>query len=412
MLKIAMLSTGEEVLHGDIVDTNAAWLAERFFAEGFPLTKRATVGDNQSDLIRELVQLSHVHQIVIVNGGLGPTSDDLSAEAAALASGDALRLFPEWLEQMKAFFAQRHIEMPSSNIKQAMLPESATIVDNPIGTACGFSLRINQCLFYFTPGVPSEFKLMIDQQILPDLKRRYPQQMGLACHRFYTFGASESALSEVLDKVQLPTGYQLGYRAYLPFIEVKVFSPQGDPHCQRMLTIIASLIETYTVSVDMPLIDHLAQQLAQAQLSLATSEQSSAGQLARDLQSHSILRQWHHQGWVLSPAIRHNEQALQEPLAAVLALAGATRMQCKTDLALVTGAVHEQQVTLALATPQGEWGQQLRFRRPYREEEQQILLSTLALDMLRRYLLNKPMFAQYGSVERVSEQFIPASRLG
>src|SRR5690606_13102651 len=169
MLKIAMLSTGEEVLHGDITDTNAAWLAREFFESGFSLSKRSTVGDEKSALVEELMMLSFNSDVVIVNGGLGPTSDDLSAAAAAQAAEQQLVLSPEWLKVMEAFFAQRQVKMPESNIKQAMLPEKATIIDNPIGTACGFKMQINDCWFYFTPGVPKEFKRMVSEQILPDL---------------------------------------------------------------------------------------------------------------------------------------------------------------------------------------------------------------------------------------------------
>lgn len=104
MLKIAMLSTGEEVLHGDIVDTNAAWLSEQFFQKGFALTKRSTVGDSLGSLAEELLMLSFNSDIVVVNGGLGPTCDDVSTEAAAVAAEVELELYPQWLERLEAFF--------------------------------------------------------------------------------------------------------------------------------------------------------------------------------------------------------------------------------------------------------------------------------------------------------------------
>ncbi|WP_235862489.1 molybdopterin-binding protein, partial [Vibrio gazogenes] len=165
MLKVAMLSTGEEVLHGDIQDTNATWLSSLFFEQGYPLTKRSTAGDNRQMLRDEILMLALNSDILIVNGGLGPTSDDLSAEVAAEAAEQQLVLFPDWLETMKARFVQRNLVMSDSNIKQAMLPEHATILDNPIGTACGFRVEIHDCLCYFTPGVPSEFQKMISEQV-------------------------------------------------------------------------------------------------------------------------------------------------------------------------------------------------------------------------------------------------------
>lgn len=151
MLKVAMLSTGEEVLHGDIVDTNASWLGEILYQSGFQLSARSTVGDQLDVLKDEILRLSKSFDVVIVNGGLGPTTDDLTASAAAKASGQKLSLFQEWLTVMEEKFTRRGLTMPDSNLKQAMLPEKATIIDNPIGTACGFSMTLNKAKLYFTP---------------------------------------------------------------------------------------------------------------------------------------------------------------------------------------------------------------------------------------------------------------------
>ena len=188
MLKIAMLSTGEEVLHGDIVDTNAAWLSEKFFQRGFSLSKRSTVGDSKSALVEELMMLSFNYDVVIVNGGLGPTTDDVSAEAAAEASGCELELYSQWMDKLEKHFSSRGMPMPESNRKQAMLPQGSIILDNPIGTACGFSLTFNDCDFYFTPGVPSEFYLMVESIVLPALNERHDNVVGFDCSKLYTFG--------------------------------------------------------------------------------------------------------------------------------------------------------------------------------------------------------------------------------
>lgn len=123
-MKIAMLSTGEEVLHGDIVDTNAAWLSSYLYEHGFAMVKRATVGDQLSALTEELMMLSFNNDVVIVNGGLGPTTDDLSSAAAAQAADCKLVLFKEWLQRMEVMYSQRGSKMPESNLKQAMLLKS------------------------------------------------------------------------------------------------------------------------------------------------------------------------------------------------------------------------------------------------------------------------------------------------
>ncbi|EJK6079292.1 CinA family nicotinamide mononucleotide deamidase-related protein [Escherichia coli] len=173
MLKVEMLSTGDEVLHGQIVDTNAAWLADFFFHQGLPLSRRNTVGDNLDDLVTILRERSQHADVLIVNGGLGPTSDDLSALAAATAKGEGMVLHEAWLKEMERYFHERGRVMAPSNRKQAELPASAEFINNPVGTACGFAVQLNRCLMFFTPGVPSEFKVMVEHEILPRLREQF-----------------------------------------------------------------------------------------------------------------------------------------------------------------------------------------------------------------------------------------------
>lgn len=172
MLKVEMLSTGDEVLHGQIVDTNAAWLAD-FLSSGVAIISPQYGGDNLDDLVTILRERSQHADVLIVNGGLGPTSDDLSALAAATAKGEGLVLHEAWLKEMERYFHERGRVMAPSNRKQAELPASAEFINNPVGTACGFAVQLNRCLMFFTPGVPSEFKVMVEYEILPRLRERF-----------------------------------------------------------------------------------------------------------------------------------------------------------------------------------------------------------------------------------------------
>lgn len=408
-MKIAMLSTGEEVLHGDIVDTNAAWFSSVMYEQGFALTKRSTVGDHMHALVEELLMLSFNNDVVIVNGGLGPTTDDLSAAAAAKAAGCKMVLFKAWLTRMEEMYRERNRPMPDSNLKQAMLPEIAEIIDNPIGTACGFKMTINDALFYFTPGVPREFKMMVETQILPDLKAQWPDNEAFQCSRLYTFGLTESGISDKLDGVKLPQSYELGYRSSLPFIEVKLFGPK-DALDERIkvMQIIYKLLEGYVVSVDEPMIEHIGHMLKEKQLTLATAEQSSYGYLSSWLQSDANIAEQSGHAWVLSTkgseSIDHSN-----PLAAAFALAGATREKCATDLSLVTGKLNGKQFSVALSAHGGEWGMVLELNRDYARAEANKLISAVAADVLRRYLERKPMFGDYFSVTKVKEMFVPSS---
>lgn len=411
MLKIAMLSTGEEVLHGDILDTNAAWLSRQFYQQGFSLTKRSTVGDEKRSLVSELVGLSLNYQVVIVNGGLGPTSDDITAEAAAEAAEQELQLSEQWVEVMQQMFSRSGRSMPASNMKQAMLPENAAILDNPIGTACGFSMLINNAVFYFTPGVPSEFKQMVEGQILPDLNKRYPQRTRSAVSRMYTFGLTESGISDLLDNIQLPEGFELGYRSYLPFIEVKLFGPQGESDLRlKLMQIIYSHLGDNIVSVDEELINNLGSLLVESGNSVSVSEVATGGVLSSEFHANDACASSLVQGWILNNA-QNIDMADQDPLAASLALAAAIREKTASRIGLSVGKLEEDRVAIALSTASGEWGQLIRLRRKYQHKDRRNLMATVALDMLRRHLENKPVFGEYSSVERIKELFVPVTLL-
>lgn len=412
MPKIAMLSTGEEVLYGDIVDTNAAWLSRVFYEHGFSMYKRSTVGDKRASLLQELVMLSLNLDVVIVNGGLGPTSDDLSAEIAAEAADVPLVLNQGWLDTLNSFYAKRGKVMPESNIKQAMLPQGASVVDNPIGTACGFKMMINDCLFYFTPGVPSEFKKMATEQILPDLAAHFQTKQGRVCRRIYTFGLSESGIADTLKHLSLPAGYELGYRSYLPFIEVKLFGPADDLDTgTRVLAMIEKLLHSNVVSVDEPMLDRLGHLVELNNRTIAISEHATKGYLASWLQDNEKLAQYCGATWILgaktvSPLDRDSEQ-----LGATLALAGATKGNCNADIAISTGKLENDRFSLAISTPKGEWGQTLKLQRTYSNKNVKTVISTVAADMLRRYLENKPMFPDYGFLTRTQDVFIPLDQI-
>ncbi|WP_394243142.1 CinA family nicotinamide mononucleotide deamidase-related protein [Vibrio astriarenae] len=411
MAKIAMLSTGEEVLHGDIFDTNAAWLSEYLFEQGLALTKRSTVGDHLTMLIEELVMLSFNNDIVIVNGGLGPTTDDMSAEAIAAAAEVELELNEGWLAHMQQFFLTRGKTMPESNIKQAMLPVGSELIDNPIGTACGFKVRLNDCDLYFTPGVPREFKQMIENEVCPQMKSSVTELEPLRFSRLFTFGSTESQLSDILSKFDLPANYTLGYRSALPFIEVKLMGPTDNVEVRaKLVQMIYQLISDYVVSIDETMIAHIGHLLVEKDLTVSLAEESTYGYLSYWSNSDKNAQSKIGSAWVLgsdSPCLI----AENDPLAAALALGAASKDRCKSDISVVTGELDGQTFSLAVATDQGEWGQVLSFNRQYSADDARIVIATIAMDMLRRVLSSTHVFANYSSVTRSKELFIPASML-
>ena len=155
-MRIEIICTGDEVLTGKIVNTNFSYMSQKLEDVGLAVQWETTVGDQRDDLLQAFLLAGQRADAVIVNGGLGPTVDDLSQEIAAKAAGVELVLNEEWLARMEEMFRRRSRVMPSNNRKQAMLPASAEMIDNPVGTACGFALDIGKARFFFTPGVPRE----------------------------------------------------------------------------------------------------------------------------------------------------------------------------------------------------------------------------------------------------------------
>ncbi len=129
---------------------------------------------------------------------------------------------------MTRFFAERGRPMAESNRKQAEIPASAEMINNPVGTACGFAIQLNRCLMFFTPGVPSEFKVMVEQEILPRLRQRFTLPDPPVCLRLTTFGRSESELAQSLNPLTLPPGVVMGYRSSMPIIELKLTGPANQ----------------------------------------------------------------------------------------------------------------------------------------------------------------------------------------
>src|SRR6478609_3423676 len=149
-MRIEVICTGDEVLTGKIVNTNFSYITQKLEDVGLSVQWETTVGDDRENLLLAFKLAGERADAVIVNGGLGPTVDDLSQEIAAQAAGVQLVLNEAWLATMESYFQRRSRVMPPNNRKQAMLPEGAEVLDNPVGTACGFAVNIGKARFFFT----------------------------------------------------------------------------------------------------------------------------------------------------------------------------------------------------------------------------------------------------------------------
>ncbi|CAX60577.1 competence damage-inducible protein A [Erwinia billingiae Eb661] len=393
MIRVEMLATGDEVLHGQIVDTNAAWLAGVLFENGLPMTSRQTHGDNLDELVNVLIERSKVADVLIVNGGLGPTSDDLSAVAAAKAAGVKLVMHEEWLAKMEAFFAGRGRKMAASNRKQAEIPEGAEMLDNPVGTACGFAMQLNRCWMFFTPGVPSEYKVMVEEQILPRLKARFELPEPPVCLRLTTFGRGESDLAEEIEPLPIPDGVVMGYRASMPIIELKLNGPASKlPEMETFWQQVREIAgESMIFEGFEGLPAQLSRRLKEKGYTLAISEQFTAG-----------LLQWQMASVDAPLAAGNVLPAREESLQTLLDRSKQLAAESAASLSLIVGGLQDEKLGFALHTPEGSWAQGVKFNvNRHGLKSRQDVVAMMALNMLRRWMNGMEVSTGHGWIDVV-----------
>ena len=351
------------------------------------------MGDNLDDLVAILRERSEHADVLIVNGGLGPTSDDLSALAAATAKGEGLVLHEAWLAQMEHYFRERGRIMAPSNRKQAELPASAEFINNPVGTACGFAVKLNRCLMFFTPGVPSEFKVMVEHEILPRLRERFSLSQPPLCLRLTTFGRSESELAQSLEPLPLPPGVTMGYRSSMPIIELKLTGP--DSQREAMLALwpevkrVAGQNMIFEGTEGLPA--QIARTLHSRQFSLTLSEQFTAGLVALQLSRVNAPL-------LASEVVPSQEETLAQTAHWITERRG----KHYAGLALAVSGFENEHINFALATPEGTHALRVRlsanrYSLPVRQE----ICAMMALNMLRRWLNDQDIATEHGWIDVV-----------
>jgi nicotinamide-nucleotide amidase len=291
-MRIEIICTGDEVLTGKIVNSNFSHISQRLEDVGLSVVWGTTVGDDRATLLDAFQRAGARADAVIVNGGLGPTVDDLSQEIAAKAAGVDLELDADWLARMSDFFARRQRVMPPNNRKQAMLPRGAETLDNPIGTACGFALDIGKARFFFTPGVPRELRRMLEEQVIPRLLARSGTPGVIHLKRFHSYGIGESHADTLLDGIETMAeagSAKLGFRAHYPQLETKLVVRGRDAEevARRLAPLqdeVRRRLGNFILAEDDQTLEGVVLAALAAQgASLALVETVSAGQMAARL---------------------------------------------------------------------------------------------------------------------------------
>ncbi|RME83784.1 MAG: CinA family nicotinamide mononucleotide deamidase-related protein, partial [Caldilineae bacterium] len=222
-MKAEIVTTGTELLLGEIVDTNAAYIARQVRDVGLNLYYKTTVGDNRQRLADVLRQGLERSDIIIVTGGLGPTVDDITREAVADATGRPLEQRPEIVRHLEQQFARWGRKVGENNLRQTYLPQGALMLSNPIGTAPGFIVETEQGAIICMPGVPREMKRMMADHVLPYLQEKLGARRGVIVTRvLHTAGIGESSIDDKIGHLMTSGNPTVGLAAHMGRADIRI----------------------------------------------------------------------------------------------------------------------------------------------------------------------------------------------
>jgi nicotinamide-nucleotide amidase len=232
-----VVAVGTELLLGQIVDTNSAWIGEHLALIGVDSHFQTKVGDNQARIVLALREALARSDAVVVCGGLGPTQDDITRDAIAEVMNVPLHRDAEMIETIRGFFGSRGREMADSNMRQADIPEGATFIPQTRGTAPGLICPVGHKVVYAVPGVPHEMREMMERAVLPDLKSRSGEQAVIISRTLRTWGLAESTLAEMISaRVDTQTNPTIAFLASgIEGIKVRLTAKAPDESAAREL---------------------------------------------------------------------------------------------------------------------------------------------------------------------------------
>jgi nicotinamide-nucleotide amidase len=418
---VQLLLTGNELMTGDIVDSNSAMIAHQLKELGLKISRKVTVADDIDLLIKEIKSLTNQADILIINGGLGPTVDDLTAQALAKATDTLITKNTQAHKHLLSWCKSRGVELSTPNLKQAMLPSHCTVINNRIGSAVGFSMMYQGCIVFCTPGVPRELKVMMEEEITPVIAQSLPE--GLMSHvtRLQVFGLGESALQLLIDE-KLPTwpaSIDLGFRAGTPLLEVKLSTNSEEGarlKAQWQASLISILGDHFINEVkDTPLslAEHVINGLTQNNLQITTAESCTGGLISSLLTGVSGSSACFEAGYVTySNEMKSMMLNVPEEL---IVKHGAVSQQVVE--AMATGALQKSSADLAVAVsgvagPNGgsndkpvgmvwiAWGgldsiQTICLLLPFSRHYFQQYTANITLDLIRRQLIHSSEVPSY-----------------
>jgi nicotinamide-nucleotide amidase len=422
--RAAILSTGDELTTGRIVDTNSSWIAERLFALGIDVIVVLTVGDYPDRLAWAWRQALELADVVISTGGIGPTADDLTSEVVARVLGVSLVEDAASAERIRQLFAAFGREMPLNNLKQALMPAGAVVIPNGLGTAPGYRVLHGATHAVVLPGVPREMKPMMEDTVLPWLRSLRGDEVYLS-RVFQTFGVTESGLDELVAGVVDPAAGRLAFRASFPEVSLRLVvhgrPAEAEARLQEISARLRERLGPYLYGEGATTLEEVVGQLLRERgLTVALAEGCTGGLVA-----HRLTGVPGSSGYVRGAVVAYGnpakqdllgvraetlaaEGAVSEPVAGEMA-AGARRVLgtalglAATGIAGPEGGTSAKPVgTVVLALASDQEVATRRYQLWGTRDWVKLLASQIALDWLRRHALGLPVID--------SQLFRPRSR--
>ena len=341
-MKAEISSIGTELLLGEIVDTNASYIASRLPALGIDLYYMHQVGDNLDRLLEVYHRALERSDLILSTGGLGPTEDDLTREVVARALGEEMSIDPQLERELRQFFGQRALNMPENNLKQAMLIPSARSIPNPVGTAPGWWAEKDGSIIVAMPGPPRELHQMWENQVAPELRKRSDGGI-LVSRTFKITGISEGGVDEMCGDLKKSANPTVGVYAKPDGIHVRIAAKARDEQKAAALLdpVEARIRETFANNLwgtdDETMQAHVGKLLTDRGLTLATMESCTGGLLASTITDVPGSSSYFRGGLVtyatdvkaahgVDPQLIEKHGVISEEVAAAMALAARTEL--------------------------------------------------------------------------------------
>ncbi len=365
-MRAEVIFTGTELLLGQTLNTNAPHLQQVLASLGVDLYYQVTVGDNLERLAQAIAQARERADLIIIGGGLGPTEDDLSREALAKSLGVSLVFSEEALKIVRRFFDARSLPMSANNLRQALVPEGGMVLDNPVGTAPGIILEHQGKTYILIPGPPSEFRLLVDEQVKPYLVQKLGAQRKVIRSRVLKLcGIGEATVDERLGELLRGANPTLAPTAKFAEVHLRITAKAGSPEeADQMNAALEEKVrqrlgEYIFGSDEETLADAAVRALLEGNLSLATVETFTGGLLAYQLTNAADAGRLFRFGYIFGPERVNwpvSSFASEKELAEQLASWGRAKAQADVCVAVTGREKNSSGAAVYIATNRGGRG--------------------------------------------------------